>query len=229
MRKDRIRIRDILQLIIGIIIEIIVAEYVFISNFSYSWYTGIFIFFFCIPLTCFFWTMKVVRKEKFVMFESRGVSIKRVLLIAIFTILIGTWLFYLPLSLISFLIILLFFGIMLLLLKGFFRILKETKKENIRTRKKEEVYENIRRKIERENKDYRQRIERVRESYKESNYKKNDDTSEKTLELKNSKHEERSIAERNYEKELYSFNGFYNEKNDDEVRVKIEEELCSKF
>lgn len=118
---------------------------------------------------------------------------------------------------------------MLLLLKGFLRLLKETKKGTIRTREKEEVYENIRRKIERENKDYRERMERVRESYKESNYKKNDDTSKKTLELKNSKHEERSIAERNYEKELYYFNGFHNEKNDDEVRVKIEEELCSKF
>lgn len=124
MRKDRIRIKDILQLIIGIIIEIIVAEYVFISNFRYSWYTGIFIFFFCIPLTCFFWTMKVVRKEKFVMFESRGVSIKRVFLIAIFTILIGTWLFYLPLSLISFLIILLFFWNNAIITKRFFKVIK---------------------------------------------------------------------------------------------------------
>lgn len=229
MKKDRIRIKDILQLTIGIIIEIIVAEYIFISNFSYSWYAGIFIFFFCIPLTCFFWTMKVVRKEKFVMFESRGVSIKRFFLIAIFTISIGSWLFYFPLSLISFLVILLFFGIMLLLLKGFFRLLKETKKGTIRAGKKEEIYENIRRKIERENKDYREKMERVRESYKKSNDKKNDDTSEKSLELKNTKYEERSIAERNYEKELYSFNGFHNEKNDDEIRVKIEEELCSKF
>lgn len=229
MGKDRIRIKDILQLTIGIIIEIIVAEFVFISNFSYSWYAGIFIFFFCIPLTCFIWTMKVVRKEKFVIFESKGVSIKRFFLIAICTTLIGLWLFYFPLSLISFLIILLFFGIMLLLLKGFFRLLKETKRRTIRTRRKEEVYENVRRKIERENKDYRERMERVRESYKESNYKKNDNTSEKSLELKNSKDKERSIAERNYEKALYSFNGFHNEKNDDEVRIKIEEELCSKF